>query len=330
MRLDPQNRVVINNTDGFGYSFWFYDNNSTASATYARGVWLQGQTSGGIAGITFSPQQKEVFFRSHGDVSSNYDPDAIRLAGVSFYLKYGYKTWNNIIYLKKPGGSDTEVWFNGKLVAHNPTNTANYPGGSFDWIIDPNMGTGPNVRCGDLAYWHEDISDITQEIYNGGIITNWMNLSKKPKHYWRLGEPLIGGILEDKGTDGTNYLTEATIPVTYNYILASVNGANTGYKFGPGLNTLGYSGMTDAPLQAKVGDSITFKNDTGGHPLAIKDSDDFIVAEEDAGTTKTRWIPTHPGVYRYYCTTHPDTMGSTFIIYGGSEYSKDLITLIQD
>ena len=131
MRLDPQNSVALNITDGFGYSFWFYDNNSTASATYARGVWLQGQTSGGIAGITFSSQAKEVFFRSHGDMSSNYDPDVIRLAGVSFYLKYEYKTWNNIIYLKKPGGSDTEVWFNGKLVAHNPTNTWNYPGGSL-------------------------------------------------------------------------------------------------------------------------------------------------------------------------------------------------------
>jgi plastocyanin len=71
-------------------------------------------------------------------------------------------------------------------------------------------------------------------------------------------------------------------------------------------------------------------NNTGGHPLAIKDSNDFIVAEEDAGTKKTRWIPTHAGVYRYYCTTHPDTMGSTFRIYSGSEHYQDLTTLIQD
>lgn len=334
MRLDPQNRVAFNTTDGFGYSFWFYDNNSTASAVYSRGVWLQGLAAGSHPGITFYPPQKKVFFRGHGFFSSNsvagawHDPDVIIAGMASFDAKYEYKTWNNIIFLQKPERSENQVWVNGKLVAYSPFH--GYPGNSFDWIIDPNMGTGPNVRCGDLAYWHEDISDITQEIYNGGIITNWMNLSKKPKHYWRLGEPSIGGILEDKGTDGTNYLTESATPVTYNYILASVNGANTGYKFGSGLNTWGYANTTDSALQAKVGDSITFKNDTGGHPLAIKDSNDFIVAEEDAGTTKTRWIPTHGGVYRYYCTAHPDTMGSTFTIYGGSEYSNDTTTLIQD
>jgi plastocyanin len=333
MRLDPQNRVIFNTTDGFGYSFWFYDNNTTSTAESNRGVWLQGIVGGSYPGVTFQPTAKRVSFRGHGFVrpESNgwFDPDVIISSTASFMVKYEYKTWNNIIFLKKPGGIYSQVWVNGKLVAYNTNNT--YPGGSFDWIIDPDLGTGPNVRCGDLAYWHEDISDITQEIYNGGALSNWMNLSKKPKHYWRLGEPLNGGIVEDKGTDGSNYLTESITPTSFNYILASVNGANAGYKFGSGgSNTSGYANTTDSALQAKVGDSIVFMNNTGGHPLAIKDSNDFIVAEEDAGTKKTRWIPTHAGVYRYYCTTHPDTMGSTFRIYSGSEHYQDLTTLIQD
>ena len=328
MRLEPQTNVPLNNSDGYAYSFWFYDPYATAGDAPAgsQGVFLQGQTGGQVSGMTIDVQHHKLLKpRTHGNIISAdswYDSSIVTPAGSSsFNVSYEPLKLNHFLFLKK-NGTSMEVWFNGKKVAYNTNTVGYYPDGPFDWIIDPINGCF--VSIGDLAYWHEDISDIAPDIYNNGIMSNWMNLSKKPKHYWRLGES-SGSKIYDIGTDGTNHLGHA-LPVAPNYILASVTGTNGGYKFGTGY----FTNVTDPIISVRVGDAVNFRNDTGGHPLAIKDSNDNIVAEEDSVTKKTRWVPTSPGIYRYYCTAHPDTMGAELIVYDKNFAHNNIITAVQE
>lgn len=333
MRLIPQNRVIFNSTDGYAYSFWFYDNNSTAGdvPSYSPGVFLQGQTSGQISGVTFLPATKTIQFRTHGRVDDGtdatyYDPNIVVSKNVNFEVIYEYRKLYNILYLKKPGATSYELWVNGKIAAYNTNTVTYYPDPGFDWIIDP-LNAVPNVSVGDLAYWDEDISDIAEQVYNNGIISNWMNLSKKPKHYWRLGESSGLTTIPDIGTDGTNYF-ESNPPINYDYVLASVDGTNNGYKFGNGNNTTGFSNRVDPHLTGRTGDIITFTNNTGGHPLAIckaiyysQYGSDINVATESSSTNVTSWTPSEPGVYRYYCASHP-IMGAEFTIFSENKYSQ--------
>ena len=34
-----------------------------------------------------------------------------------------------------------------------------------------------------------------------------MDMSIKPRHYWKFGSPMVGGQVQDIGTDGTNHHT---------------------------------------------------------------------------------------------------------------------------
>jgi len=327
MRLEPQTNVPLNNTDGYAYSFWFYDPYATAGDVPAgsQGVFLQGQTGGQISGMTIDVgAQKLLKPRTHGFVNTSdswYDSSVVTSVIASFHIAYEPLKLNHFLFLKKHVNS-MEAWFNGKKVAYNTNTVGGYPDSPFNWIIDPINGCFASI--GDLAYWHEDISDIAPDIYNNGVISNWMNLPKKPKHYWRLGES-SGSKIYDIGTDGTNHLEHA-LPITPNYILASVNGTNEGYMFGAGY----FTNQTDPIISVRVGDAVNFRNDTGGHPLAIKDSNDTIVAEEDSVTKKTRWVPTSPGAYRYYCTAHPDTMGADLKVYDKNFAHNNIITAVQE
>lgn len=329
MRLEPQQDVSFDGATGFAYSFWFYDPFEGAAPSYAPGgLLIVGQTGGQISGVTQDSNTNRLSFRSHGFINGDtawFDSNIVTPSGSGFKVNYEPKKLNHYLFLKK-NATSMEVWLNGQRVAYNPNTTSYYPDNTWKFWFDPDNKN--NILVGDIACWSEDISDIVEQVYNNGIISNPMNLSKPPMHYWRMGEPSSTGIIQDIGTDGTNYL-EST-PLTYEYILASVSGTNAGYTFGGGLNTVGLTNTTDQDLFAKVGDPITFTNNTGGHPLAIKDQNDLIVAEEDTATKITSWTPSQAGTYRYYCTAHPDTMGANIYIVGGLKYSKDLVTLIQD
>lgn len=88
-----------------------------------------------------------------------------------------------------------------------------------------------------------------------------------------------------------------------NYTLASGDGAN--YTFS------GEISGSDPALHAFSGETLSFTNNTGGHPLAIKDSSNNIVATESAGTLN--WTPSSAGEYTYYCTLHSSMSGSITI-----------------
>jgi hypothetical protein len=324
MRLEPQQDVVFGSSTGFAYSFWFYDPfDGDAPAHGPGGIFIVGQTTGQISGVTVLQYAKQLSFRSHGFITSEtswYNPDIVLASGSGFKIRYEPKKLNHFLFLKK-NSTSMEAWFNGQRVAYNTNTAAYYPDSTWKFWIDSDHKN--SILAGDIACWNEDISDIAEQVYNNGIISNPINLSKPPMHYWRLGEPSNGGIIQDIGTDGTNYL-ETPGPLTYEYVLATVNGTNAGYKFGSGLNTVAYANTIDQDLFARIGDPISFTNNTGGHPLVIKDSNDFIVAEEDATTKITSWTPRQAGTYRYYCVTHPDAMGANIYVVAGHKYSQTL------
>ena len=327
MRLEPQTKVPLNNTDGYAYSFWFYDPYATAGdlPSIYQGGFLQGTVGGQNSGMQIDSSTKSLKPRTHGFVNTSdswYDSSIVDSAGSGFNVNYEPLKLNNFLFLKKNANS-MEVWFNGQKVAYNTSTAGYYPDSPFDWVIDSTNACFATI--GDLAYWDEDISDIAPDIYNNGVVNNWMNLSKKPKHYYRFANKSNNSKILDEGTDGANHLSHAR-PDNKNYILASVNGTNNGYIFGAGY----FTNVTDPGIAIRVGDPITFRNDTGGHPLAIKDSNDFIVAEEDSVTKKTRWLPTHPGIYRYYCTAHPDTMGADLIVFDKNFTYNNIVTAVQE
>lgn len=68
----------------------------------------------------------------------------------------------------------------------------------------------------------------------------------------------------------------------------------------------------DPTLNVNVGDTLVFQNDTGSHPLAIKDSSNLDVATQSG--TSLNWIPTSAGTYTYYCVTHPGSMFGTITV----------------
>lgn len=62
----------------------------------------------------------------------------------------------------------------------------------------------------------------------------------------------------------------------------------------------------DPVLVSLVGESVRVINNSGGHPLAIKNSSGNTVATQ-SGTT-LMWTPTVAGEYTYFCTSHSGTM----------------------
>ena len=94
MKLKPQTNVPLNNTDGYAYSFWFYDPYAKAGDAPAgsQGVFLQGQTTGQFSGMTIDVKsQKKLKPRTHGFVSTAdawYDSSIVSSVIASFEISY--------------------------------------------------------------------------------------------------------------------------------------------------------------------------------------------------------------------------------------------------
>lgn len=130
----------------------------------------------------------------------------------------------------------------------------------------------------------------------------------------RPSSPLIGGVKEQNEllqkypnglwVDHNHSPTQAS----YNYTLDSGDGNN--YTFS------GDATGTDPVLSANIQDTLTFANNTGGHPIAIYNSQGVEVASESGGTTT--FTPKYPDTYYYQCTVsgHENMRGDIVISMG--------------
>ena len=72
------------------------------------------------------------------------------------------------------------------------------------------------------------------------------------------------------------------------------------------------SWYTPDPIRVRVGQAITWTNkDTDPHDVTADDGT-FASGPMGAGGT-FRWTPTHPGVYHYICTLHPEMHGEIIV-----------------
>jgi hypothetical protein len=293
--LTPTNGY-INTTTGagtpFSYSFWFYDDGETLQ----HKTEIFGRGGGNNNQVYIDTANAILELRAHGYLST-HDSSRVTQNGTGFQVNYDKKKLNNAVYLKD-GLGIFQFYLNGVLIATGAaTGNNNYPAEILGKIGDLSCP----ILLGDVAYWNQDISDIITDVYNGGDQSNWMNLSKQPFHYWKLGESYGLTNVPDEGTNGTNHFIISGPLEPRNYTLVSGDGSN--YTFS------GDATGSDPTLNVIVGDVLTFTNNTGGHPLAIKNSLGVDVATESSGITS--WTPTVAGKYNYYCTAHPaDMIGS--------------------
>ena len=73
-----------------------------------------------------------------------------------------------------------------------------------------------NCKVDELAIWDSDQSSNISSIYNGWSPTDLMNLSSKPKHWWRMGDGDTFPNLQDRGSEANcvfvmNNMTSADI-----------------------------------------------------------------------------------------------------------------------
>lgn len=130
----------------------------------------------------------------------------------------------------------------------------------------------------------------------------------------RPSSPLIGGLqtgnaLANKHPNGV-WVDHNHNPVqaSHNYSLDSGDGTN--YTFS------GDATGTDPTLNANIQDTLTFTNNTGGHPLAIYNSQGVEVASESGGTTT--FTPKYVDTYYYQCTSpgHQNMRGDIVVSQG--------------
>jgi plastocyanin len=175
--------------------------------------------------------------------------------------------------------------------------------------------TFPGLAENNCAYI-SDGSPIDLTNSGGFISVNPQLISPLNRDGSRLrpSSPLIGGIqtgntLATKHPNGV-WVDHNHTPVqaSYSYILDGGDGTN--YLFS------GDATGSDPELTVNTQDTLTFTNNTGGHPLAIYNSQGLEVASESGGTTT--FTPTYVDIYYYQCTApgHQNMSGNIVVSQG--------------
>lgn len=75
------------------------------------------------------------------------------------------------------------------------------------------------------------------------------------------------------------------------------------------------SNLTDPDINVIINDTLVLDNNSGGHPIEIKDSDNTVVATQDVTTEETTFTPTATGTYTYQCTVsgHQNMVGNIIV-----------------
>jgi len=320
-------KIILNN--------WFYVNRSEQIGnTTFENFWLyfkvntltNGQSSS--TGLSFTFKRCRIDFQSHTGLTNqfmwgynNVDifleecdvlcPDGLRSvfynAGSSshsagaknctFYIRNLHPTFddyvigtgfqhNNIYYIENSGTT---------------TQTPIKPGAATD--IKNNVFYD---KSGGLSIPSENGANIDPQFVN----LEGLDFRLRPS------SPVIGGITNSAADRFQKYSNaiwvdhnHAVIKSSYSYSLDSGDGTN--YTFS------GDATGADPELTVNTLDTLTFTNNTGGHALAIFNSQDVEVSAESSGVTT--FTPKYPDTYYYRCTVSGhEAMRGNIIVSNGT------------
>lgn len=202
-------------TSHWGFSLWFWLREKTAT-NVGNKLFLNMQSTSGVYFETYSPL---IYLRSFGYFNSAnagqwHHPDKVIPDNVSSKILIEVGKLYNLTFLKKPsstaGQDRAEIWLNGEIIAYNDNAGINYPSNPYFVSINPSSEDLSQVLFGDLAFWDQDISSITDRMHNPrgehkGYQGDYMNLSIQPDHYYKLGSSF-----NDIGADGTKNLSQTS------------------------------------------------------------------------------------------------------------------------
>jgi hypothetical protein len=227
-------------------------------------------------------------------------------------------------------------------VKHNQYNLI-YGGGNVLWSNNifhikylqnghPNQVVHQSAFSGEVSglntqgvntFYLENDSDVGGTLnnnINGGVTIDPLFINADGSNFsLRPSSPLIGGYqpkdsLSLEYPEGFWYDSNHTPTfATRNYSLDSGDGNN--YTFS------GDATGTDPKLDVKTGDTLIFTNNTGGHPIGIKDSSGALIAQESGGILTFSTL--REGVYRYECQApHPNMSNEIVVTRGVGSYDN--------
>ena len=185
-----------------------------------------------------------------------------------------------------------------------------------DTLTDEDFHSGMTSQGTNILYVENPVSaaggSIINNIPDGQTINPLFIDAENGNFSLRPSSPLIGGLKEQnellkKYPNGL--WVDHNHSAVYNNHNYSITGDGTGYTF-----TGDISG-TDPIINALTKETLTFNN-TGGHPLAIYNSQGELVASESSGVTT--FTPKYPDTYYYQCTVdgHENMRGDIVIANG--------------
>ena len=180
--------------------------------------------------------------------------------------------------------------------------------GTINITHDSNIGESNVLYSASDAVTFVEVNDSFKYLDPGFVDPSKGNFSLRPS------SPLIGGIkdensLSNKYPDGV-WVDHNHTPVQASHTFSLDSGNGTNYTFS------GDETGSDPTLNVNIQDTLTFTNNTGGHPLAIYNSQGLEVASESGGTTT--FTPKYTDTYYYQCTVsgHQNMRGDIVVSQG--------------
>jgi plastocyanin len=184
------------------------------------------------------------------------------------------------------------------------------------------IGGGSGTEVSGCCFFAKSFTGSVQEISTGSVLESSVNLFNVNPSFidpdngnfsLRPSSPLIGGI--DSGENKLSKFYPDGVWVDHNsssffnehdYV---ITGDGSNYTFS------GDAAGIDPVLNVSIKETLTFSN-TGGHPLAIYNSQNELVASESNGTTT--FVPRYEDTYYYQCTVtgHENMRGDIVVTLG--------------
>ncbi len=223
-------------------------------------------------------------------------------------------------------------------VSPNIVGTSEIKGGDVIEIIAEIDTKGEPPNSIQVRVFNEGISDgdpfnyysstlVTGDVYQYVIpVTVTSSVSRNGLQSVKIEAKNQYGTLSDPKTSSNQITVNQTAPVvsissviypvqnasTKNYSLVFADGSDYTFE--------GDAVGADPALDATVGDTLIFQNNTGGHILAIKDAGGSDVATQSG--TVLSWTPVIAGTYTYYCVSHPNSMFGTITVSSAQDFQQ--------